>query len=84
MSWKNTIKKNEDRPRWGSNDWKPDKAAEREYEDNIMELLYKLSAQLEYYFQSSGKEFDDKRIMQVLEDIGEEKAQAAHEYRYDL
>ena len=72
MSWKNSIKKNAS----------PDKAGE--YEDNIMELLYKLSAQLEYYFQSSGKEFDDKRIMQVLEDIGEEKAQAAHEYRYDL
>ena len=72
MSWKNSIKKNAS----------PYKAGE--YEDNIMELLYKLSDQLGYYFQSSGKEFDDKRIMQVLEDIKEEKAQAAHEYRYDL
>ena len=72
MSWKNSIKKNAS----------PDKAGE--YEDNIMELLYKLSAQLEYYFQSSGKEFDEKRIMKVIRDAQEEKAQAAHEYRYDL
>tara|TARA_Y100000356_G_scaffold33120_1_gene24836 strand:+ start:1242 stop:1457 length:216 start_codon:yes stop_codon:yes gene_type:complete len=71
MEWKNTIRKNK----------------ETEYEDNIMELLDKLADQLEYYYKSSGKEFggDWKRhIIKVLEDIGEERAQASYEYRYDL
>ena len=68
MEWENTIRKNK----------------ETEYEDNIMELLYKLAEQLGYYYASSGKEFDEKRIMKVIEDARQESAQAAHEYRYDL
>tara|TARA_R100001082_G_scaffold110941_1_gene92515 strand:+ start:337 stop:567 length:231 start_codon:yes stop_codon:yes gene_type:complete len=76
MSWKNSIKKNEP---------SPDKAGE--YEDNIMELLDKLADQLEYYFQSSGKEFGGDwkgHIIKVLDDIQVERALASHEYRYDL
>ena len=63
------------------------KESTQEYEDNIMELLDKLADQLEYYYKSSGKEFggDWKRhIIKVLDDIQVERAQASHEYRYDL
>ena len=84
MSWKNSIKKNEEVPRYGDNDWKPNPDRTQEYEDNIKELLYKLSDQLEYYYKSSGKSFGEKRLLKELKDIGHEKGRASLEYRYDV
>ena len=99
MSWKNTIRKwnysdyGVGKPTPPEDNSDSGDAGELQanrtqmYEDNIIELLDKLADQLEYYYKSSGKEFggDWKRhIIELLEDISEKRAQASHEYRYDL